>query len=118
VHVLDALPRDLNGDVANQDPDYRPRPPRDREMMERETDAAFEALACIPNTFLRPSPGRPMPGFVTAALAAASAAFASLLAFRSARTLSAASSASVFAGISSGAALGFFAMVPSMMIVT
>jgi len=85
-------------------------------MMERETAVAFDALAAMPNTFLwsgRP----PMPGFVTAAFASASAAFASRLAFRSARTLSAAVSASVGARVALGVATGFFAIVPSLMVV-
>jgi hypothetical protein len=86
-------------------------------MMERVTDAAFDALACIPNTFFRPSPGRPMPGFFMAAFAASAAAFASRLAFRSARTLSAAVSASVLAGVASGVDCGFLAIVSSLVVV-
>ena len=62
--------------------------------MEREKAVTFDALAAMPNTFLRPSVGRLMPGFFTAAFASAAAAFSARLACRSARTLSAARSAS------------------------
>jgi hypothetical protein len=96
---------------------YLPRPPRAREMMERDTAVAFDALAAMPNAFLRPSAGRPMPGFFTAAFASAAAAFAARLACRSARTLSAASSASVGVRVAFGVASGFLAIVPSVVVV-
>src|SRR5688572_19651898 len=85
-------------------------------MMDRDTAVAFDALAAMPNTFLRPSPGRPMPGFFEAALASAAAAFAARLAARSARTLSAAVSASVGALAAFGVAPGFLAIVPSVVV--
>ena len=97
--------------------DYRPRPPRAREMMERDTAVAFDALAAMPNAFLRPSPGRPMPGLFTAAFASAAAAFAARLALRSARTLSAASWASVGVRVAFGVASGFLVIAPSVVVV-
>jgi hypothetical protein len=86
-------------------------------MMERDMEVAFDALAAMPNTFLRPSAGRPIPGFFTAAFASAAAAFAARFACRSARTLSAEVSASVGTGVASGAASRFLAIVPSVVIV-
>ena len=84
---------------------YRPRPPRDREMMERDTAVAFDALAAIPKTFLRLSACR-MPAFITAARASAAAAFARRFAWRSCRTLSASVSASAAAFATVGVAFG------------
>jgi hypothetical protein len=92
---------------------YRPRPPRAREIIEREKAVAFDALAAMPNAFLGSPPGRPMPGFFTAAFAFAAAAFASRFAFRSARTLSAAVSASACSGFGFGGDFGFLAIVRS-----
>ena len=97
--------------------DYRPRPPRALEMMDRDTAVAFDALAAIPNAFLRPSPGRPMPGFFTAAITSAAAAFAARLACRSARTLSAVISASVGSPVAFGVSSGVLAIVPSVVVV-
>ena len=85
-------------------------------MMDRDTAVAFEALAAIPNTFLRPSPGRLMPGFFAAAFASAAAALAARLAARSARTLSAAVSASVGALAALGVPTGFLAIGPSVVV--
>jgi hypothetical protein len=76
-------------------------------MMDRENDVAFDALAAMPNAFFRPSPCRPITGFFPTAFAASAAAFASRFACRSARTLSAASSASVFVRVASGVAFDF-----------
>lgn len=86
-------------------------------MIERVTAVAFAAFAAMPNTFLRPSPGRPMPGLFTAAAASAAAAFAARLACRSARTLSAAIPASVAAGVTFGVAFDFLPIVPPVVIV-
>jgi hypothetical protein len=97
--------------------DYLPRPPRDREMMERDTAAAFDALAAIPNLFLCMAPGLPAAGFLNAAFAASAAAFASRFALRSALTLSAACSASVGSTSAFGFASGFLAMVSSRVVV-
>jgi len=86
-------------------------------MMERDTAVAFDALAAMPNAFLRLSAGPLMPGFFTAAFASAAAAFAARFAWRSARTLSAAISASVGARVAFGVAFGFLAIVPSVVVV-
>jgi len=85
-------------------------------MMERENAVAFDALAAMPNEFLRMSACRPIAGFFTAALAAAAAAFASRLACRAARTASAACSASACVRVSFGFASRFFAILPSSVI--
>lgn len=79
--------------------------------MERENAVTFDALAAMPNAFLRPSVGRLMPGFFTAAFASAAAAFCARLACRSARTLSAATSAPVGAPVVGVVAPGFLAIV-------
>ncbi|HEX6316049.1 MAG TPA: hypothetical protein VFZ73_14360 [Gemmatimonadaceae bacterium] len=65
-------------------------------MMERETAVAFDALIAMPDVLRRVSAGLLMLGFLGAAFASAAAAFASRFALRSARTVSALSSSSVF----------------------
>jgi hypothetical protein len=85
-------------------------------MMEREKDVAFDALAAMPKAFLRLSACLPIAGFFTAAFASASAAFAARLACRSARTLSAASSASVFGGDTSGVDFAFRVIMYSVIV--